>query len=92
MKRNGGWTVVGWYSRGTITDKTLTTVIASNTSMPNAATSNQQNNQEVQVDGGDLTYHFCKIVPTDSSFFQDNSVLNLQLNALKFNVNEIRSS
>ena len=92
VNRNEGWTVIGWYSRGTITDKTLTTVIASNTSTSNTAQGNQQNNQEVQVDGSDLTYHFCKIVPTNSEFLIHNSVLNQELNELKFNVNEIRST
>ena len=88
VNRNGGWTIVGWYSRGTITDKTLTTVITGSSS----SSTNQQNNTEVQVDGGDLIYHFCKIIPTDSSFLQDNSVLNRELKDLKFNVNTIHTS
>ena len=82
---NGGWTIIGWYSRGVISDKTLTTLI------PNSSVGNQPN-QEVQVDRGELTYHFCKIIPTDSSFFKANTLPGQQLHQLKYNVNQIRES
>ena len=31
--------------------------------------SNNTNNTEVQFDRAELTYHFCKIVPTDSMLY-----------------------
>ena len=80
VSSNGGWTIAGWYSRGVINNKTLTGLISS---------TNNQNNAEVQVDGGDLTYHFCKIVPTDTSLLDINSVDGRLFNEMKFDVNSI---
>ena len=83
VNSNGGWTIIGWYSRGVINDKTLTGMISS---------TNNQNNAEVQVDGGDLNYHFCKIVPTDTSLLDTDSVNGRLLNEMKFDVNGISAS
>ena len=87
VNRNGGWTIIGWYSRGVINDRTLTTLIPSSSK----STANQPN-QAIQIDGGELNYHFCKIIPTDSSFFKENTFLGQQLHQLKYNVNEISTS
>ena len=82
---NGGWTIIGWYSRGIINDKTLTGLI-------NNSTNNNQNDAEIQVDGGDLTYHFCKIVPTDTSILDTSTYHGEELNGMKFDVNTICSA
>ena len=62
---------------------------SNNNSGPNQ---NNQNNSEVQVDGGDLTYHFCKIIPTDSSISNKTSLIGRRINNMKFDVNDISSS
>ena len=84
----GGWTIVGWYSRGVINDRTLTGVIDNSTT----STTNQArttNNAEVQVDGSDLTYHFCKIIPTDQTLNNKESHDGGQLKNLKFDVDNL---
>ena len=70
---NGGWNIIGWYSRGLINDKTLTGLMGNNSNSNSGSNQNNHNNSEVQVDGGDLTYHFCKVIPTDSSIWNENS-------------------
>ena len=80
---NGGWSIIGWYSRGVINDKTLTGLTNS--------TTNNQNNAAIQVDGGDLTFHFCKIVPTDSSILDTTTHKGAELDTMKFDVNRISS-
>ena len=59
---NGGWNIIGWYSRGLINDRTLTGLMGNNSNNNSGPNQNNQNNSEVQVDGGDLTYHFCKVI------------------------------
>ena len=85
---NGGWTVVGWYSRGVINDRTLTGMIQSTTT---STTTSNQNNPEIQVDGADLTFHFCKILPTDSTYLDSNTFNGRRLEQMKFDVNSIHS-
>ena len=86
VNEKGGWTIAGWYSRGVINDRTLTGVIENGNS-----NSNNINNAEVQVDGAELTYHFCKIVPTDSTLNDGTSVDSILLNTKKFDVETIGS-
>ena len=88
VNNHGGWTVIGWYSRGIINDRTLTGVVNNSSSVP----TNNVNNAEVQVDGSGLTYHFVKIVPTDT-FLQNEETLNGSVyNKMKFDVANIGTS
>ena len=87
----GGWTIIGWYSRGVINDRTLTGVM-NNTSNTSSNSTNNGNNSEVQVDGSELNYHFVKIIPTDSTLLNRNSHLGAVYNTLKFDVSSIGSS
>ena len=47
VNSNGGWTIIGWYSRGLINDRTLTGLVNGS----NKNTRSNQNSAEVQVDG-----------------------------------------
>lgn len=89
VNRNGGWTVIGWYSRGLINDRMLTGLI--NNGNPPTSTTNV-NNAEVQIDGADMTYHFCKIVPTNEVLMNETSELFELYQRTKFDVNTITSS
>ena len=89
VNRNGGWTVIGWYSRGLINDRMLTGLI--NNGNPTTSTTNV-NNAEVQIDGADMTYHFCKIVPTNEALMNETSELFELYQRTKFDVNTITSS
>lgn len=90
INSNGGFTVVGWYKRGVINDKSL---IATN-SIANGTTNNTSftNTDDVQVDSGDISYHIVNISPTNKNFLDSTSVLGGRLNALKFDVTSIETN
>ena len=89
VNQNGGWTVIGWYSRGLINDRMLTGLI--NNGNPTTSTTNL-NNTEVQIDGADMTYHFCKIVPTNEALMNENYRLFELYKGIKFDVDTITST
>ena len=77
---NDGWTVVGWYKRGIMTDKTLVT---------SRVTTNANSETSENVDAGMLTYHVIELVPTDRSILNKASVKGSQLQALKYDVTKL---
>ena len=86
INSNGGFTVVGWYKRGVINDKSLITARnLSNTS--NAALNTTE--EDLHVDSGEISYHIVHISPTNKDFLDDSKVLGVRLNALKYNVSAI---
>lgn len=89
VNRNGGWTVIGWYFRGLINDRMLTGLI--NNGNSTTSTTNL-NNAEVQIDGADMTYHFCKIVPTNEGLMNETSELFELYQRTKFDVDTITST
>ena len=94
---NGGFTIVGWYKRGVINDRTIVNARAANGnnggSGGNAIASNNNNDdQQAQVDSGDISYHIVSITPTNQNFFDRLSVLGQQLHQLKYDVSEIEST
>ena len=89
VNQNGGWTVIGWYSRGLINDRMLTGLI--NNTNSTTSTTNNLNNAEVQIDGADMTYHFCKIVPTNANVTKETSTLFELYQHTKYDVNRITS-
>ena len=83
INSHGGFTIVGWYKRGQITDKSMITAVALN------STSNQNynNNQEtVHVDSGDISHHIVQIIPYNHDFLDKNTELGQKLHDLKFDV------
>jgi hypothetical protein len=89
VNRNGGWTVIGWYSRGLINDRMLTGLI-NNGNSTNSTTN--MNNSEVQIDGADMTYHFCRIIPTNEALMKETSQLFRLYELSKFDVDTITST
>ena len=71
---NDGFTVVMWYSRGEINDKSLIGM--------NAA------NDEGQTDSGKINYHIIQILPTNREFLKRGNALSIALNESKFKVGE----
>ena len=49
-------------------------------------------NAEVQIDGADMTYHFCKIVPTNEYLTNETSGSFGLYQRTKFDVNTITST
>ena len=81
VNRNGGFTVVGWYKRGVINDKSLV-----------AGAGPFSKEDDVQIEAGKISYHIVQLIPTNRSFFRRGSPLYLGLNSRKFNVNEIEDA
>eukprot|EP00957_Ditylum_brightwellii_P023713 1789437-Ditylum_brightwellii.AAC.1 len=90
ISENGGFTVVGWYKRGIISDQILLAarrILNNNNAI--GINRNSNNNEELQVDTGDISYHFVHIVPTNHNFLDYSTSLGQHLNGLKYNVTEI---
>ena len=73
---NGGWTVIGWYKRGVITDKSLLEVPPSNV-------------VSSEVTAGQINYHITQLLPSNKSFMDEGSNLNLQLNEKKYDTSQM---
>ena len=78
---NDGWTVVGWYRRGMINDRSLVTG-----QHPN------DNDNDNQVDAGDAHYHVVSLIPTDRAFLDKSSPIGIVLSTKRFDVNTLLSN
>ena len=78
INSNGGFTVIGWFKRGTINDKAFTS---------NDQTNNNRNpDGENIVDSSDLNYHIVDIHPSNKDFDDHLSNVSRNLQGLKFDV------
>ena len=75
INNNGGFTVVVWYSRGEINDKSL---IGMNLE-----------EEDAHADSGRMNYHIVQILPTNREFLNDGTTLNTMLKFRKFKVGDI---
>lgn len=66
---NGGWTVIGWYKRGMINDKSLLSAEVS---------------VEVSVEASVMTHHIVSLFPTNPAFRDESTDLFTQLNTLRY--------
>jgi hypothetical protein len=78
INTKGGFTVSGWYKRGLINDKTL---VEGATPTNN----NNVNNENAQVESGEINYHIVSIQPTNRAFLNTRTDLAQDLRARKFN-------
>ena len=97
INNNGGFTIVGWYKRGVINDRTIVNARAANSNSSGlgvnvSANNNNNNDDQVQVDSGDISYHIVSISPTNRNFLNQQSVLGHQLDQLKYDVSEIETN
>ena len=83
---NGGFTVIGWYKRGQITDKSLTSAKPSNNTL-----NHNSNDEEIHVDAGDISYHIVSVYPTNRDFLDPSKSLFDRLKRKKFDVMAIES-
>ena len=84
VNENGGFTVVGWYKRGVVNDRSVLTVLEKNTNNYNNNTST-----EIQVDNGKLNFHPTSIQPTNKNFFDPEHNLFTVIKDIKFNVSNL---
>lgn len=78
INENGGFTIIGWYKKGIINDKSLID-----------EDSGQNNKTDVQTESGELSYHITCIVPTNRDFLDVTTELGRQLHEKKFNVKSL---
>ena len=82
---NGGFAWVGWYKRGVINDKIL--IAARNINGVNSRGVNgnlkNNNNEEMQVDYGEIGYHIDNIIPNNRDYLDKNTHLGGKLCNIK---------
>ena len=79
VNENGGWTVIGWYKRGIITDKSLLEVPPSNV-------------VSTEVASGLINYHIVQLLPTNNEFMNKNSDLYFQLHQRKYDTSQMQQT
>ena len=84
INENGGFTIVGWYKRGVISDKSLISQ-DKNTIGYNTTESDSQ------IDSGDICYHIVQIIPSNREFLDPTTTLGEELSGLKFDVSTIQT-
>ena len=80
---NDGFTIVGWYKREKINDKSLTSQ-HKNTSVYVAPIK-----PDAQCDSGELSYHIVQIIPNNRDFLGSSIVLGAELSEIKFDVSTV---
>ena len=86
---NGGFTVIGWYKRGNISDRTI--LHQKNNTDGIKQNTNDLLNSE-QIDNSTITYHPCVIKPTNPDFLNEKSQLFLELKSMKYDTNSLMHS
>ena len=75
---NDGWTVVGWYKRGSIKDRSL---------IESSGGNNTTNgNEDAMVGSGKLSFHIVELTPTNQVLLDRNTALGADLAVRKFDV------
>ena len=93
INENGGFTVIGWYKKGLINDKSM--IAAKHTGVGTVSGSNNNNtnvDEDIQVESGEISYHIVHIIPTNKDFLDPNTRLGLRLKGKKFDVSTIENS
>lgn len=86
INANGGFTVIGWYRRGEISDQSMVQVNDVET------TGVGQKRQVDKYDNSDISYHFVHMKPTNSSFMDISHKLYTDLLSMKYNVSKSPST
>ena len=89
INENGGFTVIGWYKRGNISDRTI--LHQKNYNENSKSNSNDQSTTE-QIDNSTITYHPCVIKPTNPDFFTEGTPLFIELQNMKYDSNNLMNS
>ena len=85
INANGGFTVIGWYKRGQVQDRT---VLIQNEN-ENSSRYGSSNNAPVQVDNSTIKFHPCVIRPTKKDFYKKGTVEYETVKKNKFNVDTL---
>ena len=85
INKNGGFTIIGWYKRGQVQDRT----VLIQKSNENISKYSNTNNEPSKVDNSEIKIHPCVIRPTNEEFYKESSDLTKTLNEIKFDVKEL---
>ena len=77
INNHGGFTVIGWYKRGLIDDKSLITL---------------NDGETEQVQSGDVSHHIVSIMPSEHGFLERRSQLHRALTSRKFDVHNMHGA
>ena len=95
INENGGWTVVGWYKRGVISDRSLLEPRSTSSAGPTPATNNSaasSTNVDSEVGSGQVGFHIVELAPTDSTYIQAGTLKFNTLKTKKFDVSNINQA
>jgi hypothetical protein len=81
INNNEGFTIVGWYKRGVINDKSLVAARGNG--------SNANNDSGIQVDNGDVNFHITTIMPTDRNLLDIGTAKGRILRDMKYDVSQL---
>ena len=87
INKNGGFTIIGWYKRGQVQDRT----VLIQKSSENTSKFSNTNNEPSKVDNSEIKIHPCVICPSNDEFYNKKSNLTKNLNEIKFDVKELMS-
>ena len=87
INKNGGFTIIGWYKRGQVQDRT----VLIQKSSENTSKFSNTNNEPSKVDNSEIKIHPCVIRPSNDEFYNEKSNLTKNLNEIKFDVKELMS-
>ena len=86
INANGGFTIVGWYKRGMVNDRTI---LSLNEGSPAHIRNLFNNETPDKVDSGKMNYHPCYILPTNRALLDPNHDLGKELKNLQFDVTSL---
>uniref|UniRef100_A0A7S1B427 Uncharacterized protein n=1 Tax=Corethron hystrix TaxID=216773 RepID=A0A7S1B427_9STRA len=88
VNTHGGWTIIGWYKRGAIRDRSLV-----GESRGNAGNNRNTvtNSRDEIVGAGQLNFHIVELLPTDCLFFYRNTSQWRSLNLLKYDKSQLNT-
>ena len=85
VNNNGGFTVVGWYKRGVINDKSLISSCNISNSGSSGVNPNFNSTEvDVQVDSGEISYHIVSISTSNRAFLDPTTRYGIKLSRLRF--------
>ena len=84
VNNNGGWTIIGWYKRGAIKDKSLVGESASEGNRNLGSNGNDE-----VVGSGQLNFHIVELLPTNRRFLDPNTCEGMHLHRLKYDVSNL---
>lgn len=88
VNAHGGWTIIGWYKRGAIRDRSLVGESGGDTGNNRM----NANGRDEIVGAGQLNFHIVELLPTDRRFLDKTTSQWRALNLLKYDVSQLNNT